>query len=66
MRLGKYLLFKNDKIEMRNDFSSHKCDFWNYTKNAEIAISNATSNVFNIILFIVSLTNSLIYYIYKW
>jgi len=44
MRLGEYLLFTNDNIAMNYDFSSHKCDFWNYTKNGKFFDMNININ----------------------
>jgi hypothetical protein len=31
---GRYLVFGQDSIYMKNGFASHNCDFWNYTNSA--------------------------------
>lgn len=63
MRVGKYLLFTNDNIGMTYDYSSHKCDFWNYTKNGEnFEISGATNYTFSFKgMLVLCLVNFVIY-----
>lgn len=50
MKKGNYLLMKNDEIKMTNDFSSHKCKYWNYVKNSRTSIYSISNE--NLILFL--------------
>lgn len=63
MRVGQYLLLTNDNIGMTYDYSSHKCDFWNYTKNADgFYISSATTSAITFkSMLVVCLVNFFIY-----
>ena len=52
--IGRYLVFGQNSINMNSGFSSHNCDFWNYTSNS-MRIFNANKAYIQQALSLISL-----------
>ena len=48
MDIGKYLWIRDSNIGMKTGFSSHKCDYWKYTKDSTFS---STNNFFQKVVF---------------
>jgi len=44
---GRYLVFGQDSITMKSGFSTHNCEFWNYTSSATAVFSLRSFSYFS-------------------